>query len=134
MDRLALEFRSLLRSFDLVTSLVDFYGFRRKGTLPVDELAGRVRDRALRGARARSVHRVLPYIQLHEFEALLFSDVNAIVDLMGLSSSSAAALRQDVSAFETPEDINDGPDTAPSKRLLRLVPRYDKLDGPPNRP
>ena len=29
-------------------------------------------------------------------------------------------------AFETPEHINDSPETAPSKRLLQLFPGYDK--------
>jgi hypothetical protein len=29
--------------------------------------------------------------------------------------------------FDTPEEINDGRETAPSKRLLRLDPRYDKV-------
>lgn len=30
------------------------------------------------------------------------------------------------SAFGTPEDINDSPETAPSKRIQRLVPHYEK--------
>ena len=34
--------------------------------------------------------------------------------------------------FDTPEDINDSPTTAPSKRIKRLIPSYRKrLDGPP---
>ena len=37
------------------------------------------------------------------------------------------AVRND---FPTPEDINDHPDTAPSKRVLRIYPKYRKvLDG-----
>lgn len=35
-----------------------------------------------------------------------------------------------VAAFEVPEDINNGVATAPSKRLMKLIPAYDKiLDG-----
>jgi len=29
--------------------------------------------------------------------------------------------------FTTPEDINDGPMTAPSKRILRICPSYQKI-------
>ena len=40
------------------------------------------------------------------------------------------ALEAAVAAFEMPEDINNGVATAPSKRLMKLIPTYDKiLDG-----
>jgi hypothetical protein len=73
--------------------------------------------------------RFLPYLQLHEYEGLLFSDPDAFAD--GISQSHLTpqfrAIRQ---SFPTPEDIDDGPDTAPSKRVLRLCPSYTKiLDG-----
>lgn len=42
------------------------------------------------------------------------------------------ALEAVVAAFETPEGINNGVATAPSKRLMKLIPTYDKsLDGGP---
>ena len=70
--------------------------------------------------------RFIPYIQMHEFEGLLFSDTAAFArgiyrpDLM-------SALTQIREPFETPEDIDDGPQTAPSKRVLALYPGYDKV-------
>jgi hypothetical protein len=69
----------------------------------------------------------IPYVQLHEFEALLFSDVEtADLLLSTVSASRLKEMRAVRSAFETPEHINDGPATAPSKRLKALYPRYDK--------
>ncbi len=70
--------------------------------------------------------RFLPYLQLHEFEALLFSDPTAFAN--GISRPDLAAGFQQVrDGFETPEDIDDSPDTAPSKRILAAVPKYKKV-------
>lgn len=72
----------------------------------------------------------IPYLMVHEFEALLFvkpekfgdwTDSQAVVD-------SLTAIAQ---AHETPEHINDSPQTAPSKRIARLMPAYEKtFHGP----
>jgi hypothetical protein len=70
--------------------------------------------------------RFLPYLQLHEYEGLLFSDPEAFAK--GIYQSDLTrrfqAIRQ---SFPTPEDIDDSPDTAPSKRVLRLCPSYNKV-------
>jgi hypothetical protein len=73
--------------------------------------------------------RFLPYLQLHEYEGLLFSDPEAFA--RGIHQPDLAASFRTVRAgFPTPEDIDDGPETAPSKRVMRLYPRYRKpLDG-----
>jgi len=73
--------------------------------------------------------RFLPYLQLHEYEGLLFSDPDAFAIAIGQQH-----LRQQFETirtqFATPEDINDGPNTAPSKRVLAEYPAYRKvLDG-----
>jgi hypothetical protein len=69
--------------------------------------------------------RFLPYLQLHEYEGLLFSDPAAFA--RGIYAPNLAASFQQVrNEFPTPEDINDGPDTAPSKRVVRLSPGYRK--------
>jgi len=73
--------------------------------------------------------RFLPYLQLHEFEGLLFSDPAAFAK--GIDQSRLAAQFQAIrQSFPTPEDIDDNPDTAPSKRVLDLYDSYNKvLDG-----
>lgn len=70
--------------------------------------------------------RFVPYLQVHEFEALLFSDVLRTGEALGAGTAQARRLQDIRAAFETPEHINDSPETAPSKRLLELFPAYDK--------
>jgi len=73
--------------------------------------------------------RFIPYIQLHEFEGLLFSDVEAVDHVLKIDqgSSHLAELRVIRTLFKTPEEINDGQNTAPSKRLLNLYEGYGKV-------
>jgi hypothetical protein len=73
--------------------------------------------------------RFLPYLQLHEYEGLLFSDPEAFANAISQShlTPQFQVIRQ---SFPTPEDIDDSPDNAPSKRVSGLCPSYDKvLDG-----
>lgn len=72
----------------------------------------------------------LPYIQLFEFEGLLFSDVQAIDECITLTLDAPSQLKklhQIRNQYPTPEYINDGENTAPSKRLGALYPYYDKV-------
>lgn len=69
--------------------------------------------------------RFVPYIMMHEFEGLLFSDPTKLAS--GIGDPSLANDFSEIRAnFSTPEHINDSPLTAPSKRILRLYPRYEK--------
>jgi hypothetical protein len=70
--------------------------------------------------------RFLPYIQLHEYEGLLFSDPPAFAE--AISQPHLAERFQRVrDEFPTPEDINDNPATAPSKRVLQAYGSYRKV-------
>ena len=71
--------------------------------------------------------RVFSYVQQHEFEGLLFSDVSAFAGLIDVPDGAVEVLREIRSQFPTPEDINDNSDTAPSKRIVKLIPRYQKV-------
>ena len=133
VERLASEMARLRRNFDFVTSLVDLYGFRnRRQAETVEQLEERVDgavDSAVGHDRERS--RVFAYVQRHEFEGLLFSKVDAFGLVPGGAPDSVAALRSIRAAFPTPEDINDGVETAPSKRIVRVFTTYRKrLYGP----
>ncbi|QTA90701.1 DUF4276 family protein [Desulfonema magnum] len=69
--------------------------------------------------------RFIPYIQMHEFEALLFSDESALANMIGANTLEIAALLNDCGE---PEEINDNPQTAPSKRLQYLCgKKYRKV-------
>ncbi len=69
--------------------------------------------------------RFIPYIQLHEFEALLFSS-NIGFETFFSDKESEQTLRI-VEEFDNPEEINSGKETAPSKRILAIKPAYDKV-------
>ena len=69
--------------------------------------------------------RFLPYVMMHEFEAMLFSDCHALATAIGHPDLTAdfQAIRDE---FGSPEEIDNSPDTAPSKRIERLMPAYQK--------
>ena len=128
VPRLGGEMARLLQNRDFVTSLVDFYGFRDKQHHETStELEIRITTAVRTNIRyGYDPQRVLPYVQQHEFEALLFSDVSAFSVLPLASDGSIQALQEIRDQFLTPEDINDSPDTAPSKRIERVLRRYNK--------
>jgi len=69
--------------------------------------------------------RFIPYLQLHEYEAYLFSDP-ACFEYLDQGAQSVRALQDIASQYETPELINGGAHTAPSKRIIDVFPDYKK--------
>ena len=69
--------------------------------------------------------RFVPFVTMHEFEGLLFSNPEAMADGMGVPEL-ASQFQNIRCPFDTPEHINDSPRTAPSKRIIDLVPGYEK--------
>ena len=124
VKRLVSDMVLLCQSFDAVTSLVDFYGFRGKGNLSVKALE----DHLIQEIEARipGERRVFPYVQKHEFEGLLFSDTAAFGVAGNVAERDIEALSKIRRKFKTPEDINDDPEGAPSKRIARTVQGYHK--------
>ena len=127
-DRLVVEMAYLLRSFDAVTSFVDFYGFSGKGDKTVGDLEKDM-TRQIRKKIGRRWHpeKVFPYIQKHEFEGLLFSNVDAFANAIDATEESIEELRSIRIQFPTPEDINDNSETAPSKRIVKVISQYEKV-------
>ncbi len=76
--------------------------------------------------------RLIPYVQRPEFEALVLASLGSLRDLFdapddlaGIEALSGAIAEQ------APEEIDDGKETAPSKRLLAHIPGYRKtVHGP----
>jgi hypothetical protein len=122
----------------IATTIVDYYGL--PGTWP-----GRAEstNRASTKEKARCVQdamrddlvgemgsgfnpkRFVPFVVMHEFEGLLFSDCAAFSRAIGRSDLERKF--QDIrEQFQTPEEIDDSPITAPSKRVQALVPGYEK--------
>jgi len=69
--------------------------------------------------------RFIPHVVMHEFEGLLFSDPQGFG--VGIGHPELAPRFQAIrDQFNSPEEINDSPMTAPSKRVTALVPAYQK--------
>jgi hypothetical protein len=71
------------------------------------------------------MRRFIPYVQMYEFEGLLFSCPTRLAQGINQPALEAKLLRIR-NDFDTPEAINNSPLTAPSKRLQNLYEGYDK--------
>ncbi len=69
-------------------------------------------------------YRFIPYIQLHEFEALILSDPSKLIDRFPEYDKSVQELVAICKKYSSPELINDGETTAPSKRIIQFIPSY----------
>jgi len=130
------DLRPLLNdsSAALVTTMMDYYGlpddFPGLSDRPNASCHDRVRYIETAFANDIGQEKFLPYLSLHEFEALLFASPNQI-DAHFPSQNRLQQLAQIKAQFLSPEEINDNVDTAPSKRLRKIYPEYQKrTDGP----
>ena len=71
--------------------------------------------------------RFIPYLQLHEFEALLLADPCKLEVQFPDRKDEICRLIETVASFESPELVNDRKDTAPSKRIIREIPEYEGM-------
>lgn len=123
------------------TTLVDYYALPSGGTggWPCRDLAASVAPAACAQSIEMAIEaevnaffsntsmpdRFVGGILLHEFEALLFADCRAFAE--GVGNPNLAGPMQEIrNQFASPEDINDSPITAPSKRMEGLISGYQK--------
>ncbi len=117
------------KSAVLVTTMFDYYG------LPID-FPGYALKRNGKGIQAAKLIEVelekdinnkkfLAYLQVHEFEGLLFSCPELIADAL-IDRTKQKELIGIRKKFKSPEDINDNPATCPSRRILNIFPFYKK--------
>ena len=114
--------------FDLFRLPVDFPGSRDVSAETVDPIEKAVfLERALqRDIRHRNF---IANLMVHEFEALLFSDPQAFAQWF--DSETVSRIEKHRRAFPSPEHINDGSETAPSKRILQCCSGYQKASHGP---
>lgn len=128
LDRIRSELKRMASSFSYVTTFYDFYGFQgsAEGETKVS-LELKIKEHAHPSIQAK----LIPYVQMYEFEGLLFTSPEAIA--MHLSGDNLMSWAQAVlSQFNNnPEDINDSTETAPSKRLIQKT-NYRKTTHGPN--
>ena len=71
--------------------------------------------------------RFIPYIQMHEYEALLFADANKLAEaLPGGAAKHTQTINGILAAVSSPEEINTGAATHPAKRIAQMLPNYEK--------
>jgi hypothetical protein len=128
--------------YDYVTTMLDYYGSDNKwpgkgeieklvasGTsISADKIGemieGDTLDRMVKELPDLSIkEKFIPYFQMYEFEALLFSDPEVLAVKLQVNQKYIDDI---VSKFPTPEDINNSVNTAPSKRLDRLNKEHSK--------
>jgi len=125
----------------LATTMVDYYalpktgqgawpGRAQAGERPFPQKAPTVQDALIADVCAElgdgfNPRRFVPYVMMHEFEGLLFSDCAQFAESIG-RPELAGQFQEIRDGFATPEEINDSPLTAPSKRVEALVEGYEK--------
>ncbi len=72
-------------------------------------------------AKAIGSDRFVPYIQLHEYEALVFCGLDYLTDMYKECENGIDKLKEELNKVGNPELINDNPNTAPSKRIIKAV-------------
>ncbi len=129
------DLMNLLKDTDVVcvTTMIDYYGLpsdfpgyhstSKRGIERVKFLEQKFKEDIGDG-------RFIPNFEVHEFEAMLFVDPGETAGAL-LDTGKEKKLAEIKGKFETPEDINDNPQTAPSKRLSDIFPGYQKkIYGP----
>ncbi len=121
-----------------VTTFIDYYGLNRKHDFPKWNEAESQPDKNLRmlileNAMSMDIDdtfrfRYIPYIQLHEFEGLLFNNIKDFCEqipsneLVGIDE-----LKATFNQYPNPEMINNNKETSPSHRLERIILGYNKI-------
>ena len=125
----------------VVTTMVDYYGLPQHGPYAwpgraeasesaLPDKAKLVEDSLLADIHEDmgdgfDVRRFVPHLMMHEFEALLFSDCERFG--IGIGRPELAEQFQEIrDAFQNPEEIDDSPNQAPSKRIEAIIAGYQK--------
>lgn len=122
----------------IVTMLIDYYGLCKKYNFPGWVEGENIQDKnqrmdflenAMKEDIDESVrHRYIPYLQLHEFEGLLFNDIQIFRDhVPEYELVDIDELEKTFADYNNPEMINNNKETSPSHRLKRIIKGYNKL-------
>ncbi|MCX7725864.1 MAG: DUF4276 family protein [Chitinispirillaceae bacterium] len=120
----------------LVSTIIDYYamsnpfndGTKIKGNTPIAKV------KYLEDEIRKDINhpKFLPYFSLHEFEAILFSKPEVIVEILGINDTPSKnkklkEIQKICKDFSNnPEEIDDNPKTCPSARIKKIFPSYQK--------
>lgn len=120
-----------------VSILVDYYGIKDSYNFPGWEKSKSISSKVDKldylctmmkaDITSELASRFIPYIQIHEFESLLFSDISVFRNNFDNHEMEFSKLEDAINEFPNPEDINSRPTLAPSKRLLDAINGYEKV-------
>lgn len=117
-----------------VTMMIDYYGLPADFPGRAGQSRGSCFERAhhLERELAQDVNhrKFMPYLSLHEFEALLFTSPMEIAGVAPEQDVKNELLSIKMS-FASPEEINDNPQTHPAARISGLIPAFRKLPHSP---
>ncbi len=118
---------SLMSSqYDYITTLYDFYGFEGKDNSDnYSSLCNKIKNQGV----LKNKNNIIPYVQMYEFEAILFSDLAVLCKYMDDDSQKIhqyKILFEENLKNKQPEEVNDSIETAPSKRIHRIFRKYKK--------
>jgi Domain of unknown function (DUF4276) len=113
------------------SSMLDLYAFPKDDRSPYTMAIQQLTDpfakvKALEKAMAADVSHAnfIPYVQLHEFEAFLMVDPEQLMLMYPDNKNGIDRLKKEIGSMN-PEEINDSPQSAPSKRIMKYVPTYE---------
>ncbi len=118
-------------SAKIVTTMIDYYalpddfpGFSQR-----PEGSSYKRVKFLEDKFSKDIYKkkFIPYLQLHEFEALVFANYENLSTAFPGKASKLNEVKAIVNKFDSPEEINENPNTAPSKRLQKIFGNYRKI-------
>jgi hypothetical protein len=128
MRRWMKEDRSVDARFSM---MVDLY--RLPADFPGYAESRGVADPLVRAARLEAAltaelgdRRFIPYLQVHEFEALILSRPESIQELYDVPNTVVAELQRDCAAYPSPEHVDEGQESHPKARLQEVVRHCDQ--------
>lgn len=116
LNKIRSELKNIASSFDFVTTFYDFYGFHSKD-LDDGETKASLEAKITHHSHPSIQPKLIPYVQMYEFEGLLFSGPDEMQNQLAEDGVSDWANGILTMFKNSPENINNSPHTAPSKRL-----------------
>lgn len=128
--------KHLLERDKIVTTFIDYYGihgnhdFKYYNEAKIEQTNPQVGIKLLETGMSEylednkvNTRNFIPYIQLHEFEAILFSSQEGFTFQFD-NDKILSELEKVRNRYPNPEDINDSPETAPSKRISKILEKH----------
>jgi len=113
------------------TTMLDLYAFPQDDLSPYTKRIQSIADpyqkiNLLEAAIKKDINHLsfIPYIQLHEFEALVLVNPDKLITMYPDEQRAINHLKKEIANIN-PELINESQQTAPSKRIIKYLPNYE---------